>query len=99
MKVVHSRTGRCHVVCYEEGCPYVGETTANEEHAIAFHNDMCDLINRRIERAIQKALNNETLSLSQPQSLAPSDEPPQAPHLHQDGPPAELRDASPSVAD
>lgn len=99
MKVEHSRTYRYHVVCCEEGCPYIGETTDREEHAVAFHNEMCDLINQRIERAVQKALSNETLSLSQPQSLAPSDEPPQASHLHQDGPPAELRDASPSIAD
>ena len=97
MKVEHSRTGHYHVICCE-ACPYIGETTDREEHAVAFHNEMCDLINQRIERAVQKALSNETLSLSQPQSLAPSDEPPQASHLHQDGPPAELRDASPSAA-
>ena len=99
MKVEHSRTGRHHVICCEEGCPYIGETTDREEHAVAFHNEMCDLINQRIERTVQKALNNETLSLSPLQSLAPSDEPPQASHLRQDGPPAELRDASPSIAD
>ena len=86
MKVEHSRTNRHHVICCEEGCPYIGETTDREEHAIIFHNDMCDLINRRIERAIQRALHNETLSLSQPQSVASQDESSQASHLHQDEP-------------
>ena len=97
MTVEHSRANHYHVICCEEGCPYIGETTDREEHAVAFHNDMCDLINQRIERTVQRALNNETLSLSPLQSLAPSDEPPQASHLHQDGPPAEPCDTASSV--